>query len=88
MPRKGGDHRGSAESRRRRKQYLLDKYGNGQTCECVHCLVELTFDTVESDRIEIGGSYARANVQPACRSCNASRQRDGWISPRIRLQHA
>lgn len=47
--------------------------GNGVTVPCIHCGCELTFESVEADRIVPGGSYRRANVQPACRACNLSR---------------
>lgn len=71
--RHGGDKRGSAASRRARKAYLLAHFGNGVTCPCVWCGTALTFDTVESDRIDAGGSYRRENVIPACRGCNLDR---------------
>jgi len=40
---------------------------------CVHCGCELTYATLEADRIVPGGSYARVNVQASCRSCNIAR---------------
>jgi hypothetical protein len=75
--RHGGDHRGSAASRRARKNWMLATWGDGVTCLCVHgCGTVLTFATVEADRRDPGGSYARHNVQPACRSCNLARSDD------------
>jgi hypothetical protein len=71
--RAGGDKRGSAAQRRARKQYLLDRFGNGEVCRCIYCNCELTFATVEADRILPGGSYRRENVIPACRECNVKR---------------
>lgn len=71
--RHGGDKRGSAADRRARKNWMLSHYGNGETCNCVHCGVTLSFNTVEADRIIPGGSYRRDNVQPACRGCNLDR---------------
>jgi len=77
--RKGGDSRGSSASRRARKVWMLNHFGNGLNVNCVHCGKELDYTTVESDRIipgNLGGSYRRDNVQPACRCCNARRADD------------
>jgi hypothetical protein len=71
--RHGGDHRGSAASRRARKTWMLVTFGDGQTCPCTHCRCILDFTTVEADRKIPGGPYARWNIQPACRDCNRSR---------------
>ena len=73
MKRNGGDKRGRAADRRKRKVYLLWKYGDGETCQCVHCGKGLTFHTMEQDRIEPGGPYRRSNVQPSCTPCNKRR---------------
>lgn len=78
MGRRGGDHRGSAASRRIRKAWLLRTFGDGEKAPCSWCTILLTFTEVEADRKELGGSYARHNIQPACRGCNARRQRPGW----------
>jgi hypothetical protein len=76
--RKGGDDRGSAEDRRRRKRYLLDTWGDGTTAPCAFCKVELTYDTVTVDRFPIpgrkGGRYTRDNIRPACQPCNSEDQ--------------
>lgn len=88
MARNGGDHRGSAASRRARKLWLLGAIedrtlgwapfgGNGTTVKCaLGCGEVLTFATVEADRIIPGGSYRRENVQPACRPCNLAKSDD------------
>jgi hypothetical protein len=74
--RAGGDHRGSAASRRIRKLWMLATWGNGSECPCIFCETPLTFATVEADRIIPGASYARVNVQPACRTCNLAKSDD------------
>jgi 5-methylcytosine-specific restriction endonuclease McrA len=76
--RKGGDDRGSAVDRRRRKHYLLATYGDGATTRCAFCKIELTADTVTVDRFPIpgklGGRYTRDNIRPACGPCNSEDQ--------------
>ena len=66
------NQRGSAESRRRRKQWLLDTFGNGTIAFCSYtkCSSVLDFDTITVDRhptpgIE-GGRYVRGNIRPMC----------------------
>jgi 5-methylcytosine-specific restriction endonuclease McrA len=89
--RHGGDKRGNAASRRARKLWLLGAIedprlgwapfgGNGETVPCVFCEKSLTFATVEADRKEAGGPYARWNVQPACRPCNLARSDDDELT--------
>jgi hypothetical protein len=80
MKRNGDDKRGKAIDRRKRKLWMLWKYGDGTTAPCVHCNKGLTFETLEQDRIIPGGSYARINVQPSCRPCNI-RRGDSPITP-------
>jgi 5-methylcytosine-specific restriction endonuclease McrA len=75
-PRNGGDKRGSALDRRRRKQWLLDTFGDGTRVRCVHCRGWLTPGTVQQDRIVPGGGYNRANIQPSCERCNTARGDD------------
>ena len=69
--------RGSAAQRRRRKQWLLDEFGDGETCLCSTCPEVLTFDTITVDRYPLagrdGGRYVRGNIRPQCSLC-ASRQ--------------
>jgi len=80
MPRNGGDKRGKAKDRRRRKERMLWVHGDGTTAPCVHCSKGLTFETIEADRIIPGGSYRFDNVQPSCRDCNIARG-DSPITP-------
>lgn len=64
--------RGSAEGRRRRKQWLLDNFGDGTTAPCSFqpCDAVLTIETITVDRYPIpgcdGGTYVRSNIRPAC----------------------
>ena len=70
-----GNVRGSAEQRRRRKQFLLDRDGDGRAVDCHHCAIELTFETLTVDRIIPGcrgGTYRRDNIRPSCGFCNSS----------------
>lgn len=70
--------RGSADGRRRRKKWLLNKFGDGMTAPCAmrlspKCLVNVDFDTLWVDRYPIagrdGGRYVKGNIRPACRHC-------------------
>lgn len=80
-PRPGGEKRGNSKDRARRKMWMLEQWGDGRTCPCVHCGTTLAYATVEADRIVPGGSYRRDNVQPACRECNLARSDDeNWIA--------
>lgn len=78
--RNGGDKRGKAKDRARRKTWMLWKFGDGTTAPCVHCGHGLDFTSVEQDRIIPGGSYARTNIQPSCRPCNI-RRGDSPVTP-------
>ncbi|MFF2388938.1 hypothetical protein [Agromyces sp. NPDC058104] len=68
--------RGSAETRRRRKQWLLDEFGDGVQAQCGFdgCETMVTFETMQVDRFPIagidGGTYRRGNIRPACGPCN------------------
>lgn len=67
--------RGSSEDRRRRKQFLLDKFGDGTVAKCYRCPEILNFLTVTVDRVVPGcegGTYRRDNIRPACAPCNTS----------------
>lgn len=70
--------RGSAESRRARKTWLLVQFGNGTRARCATCPAWLTFETITVDRWPIpgceGGTYRRDNIRPMCGTCNS---RDG-----------
>jgi hypothetical protein len=66
--------RGSSYSRRRRRQWLLDTFGDGTKAKCYRCDVELTDGTITVDRIIPGcqgGRYVRGNIRPACLHCNS-----------------
>ena len=72
-PRSGGEMRGSAQDRRRRKAWLLVTYGDGETVACWRCGAPLIFGMLTVDRVVPGvdgGRYVRSNIRPACRSCN------------------
>lgn len=70
--------RGSAKSRRVRKQWVLDVFGNGRIafCSFLGCSEELTFETITIDRYPIpgceGGTYKRGNIRPMCGFHNSS----------------
>jgi 5-methylcytosine-specific restriction endonuclease McrA len=81
--RHGGDGRGGAPARRASKRRLLEIFGDGERCGCVHCGCELTLATLTRDRCEPGGSYAIANLQPACGDCNRRRSNNRNWTPNI-----
>lgn len=65
--------RGSSRDRRRRRQWLLDTFGNGVTCPCHFCGELVDDSTITVDRIvpgADGGRYTRDNIRPACSGCN------------------
>lgn len=69
--------RGSAEARRARKVWLLEKFGDGVTALCSFgCGTALTFETITVDRYPVpgchGGRYTRGNIRPACGPCNSA----------------
>nr|QOL00345.1 hypothetical protein [uncultured organism] len=70
--------RGNSYDRRRRKQWLLDTYGDGFRVKCYRfevCKRYLTWHTLTVDRIQPGcegGTYQRGNIRPACATCNSS----------------
>ncbi len=69
--------RGGAPERRKRKQWLLNVYGDGKTARCSYaCGRRLTFETLTVDRYPVpgcdGGTYRRGNIRPACEPCNSS----------------
>lgn len=76
--------RGSAKQRRARKQWLLERYGDGKyaTCQMERhskcCPGRIDFATMTVDRHPIpgceGGRYVRDNIRPAWGPCN---YRDG-----------
>lgn len=67
--------RGSSYARRARKIFLLVTFGDGYTCPCHFCGIEVDWFTITVDRIIRGidgGSYRRGNIRPACGFCNSS----------------
>lgn len=71
-----GNVTGNSEDRRRRKQWLLDTFGDGVVALCSFgCGTELTFETLTVDRFPVagceGGRYVRKNIRPACADCNS-----------------
>lgn len=80
--------RGSAASRRIRKRWLLEQFGDGETCVCSTCPVVLTFDTLTVDRYPVpgvdGGTYRRGNIRPQCAGC-ASKQGGEMSQARRRI---
>lgn len=68
------NQRGSAEGRRRRKQWLADTFGDGKGAPCHSCLEYLPLGArLEADRITpgaLGGTYRRDNIRPSCGPCN------------------
>lgn len=70
--------RGSSYDRRRRKQWLLDEWGNGTRARCWRlysdrCLGWVTLETITVDRVVMGkdgGRYTQDNIRPSCGPCN------------------
>lgn len=72
------NRRGSAESRRRRKQQLLARDGDGRKAPCWECGTFVTAETMICDRIKPGvegGGYALDNVRVHCRGCSEAQGR-------------
>lgn len=70
--------RGSAEGRRRRKQALLKRDGNGITAPCWECRVPVTAQTMIADRVIPGcrgGTYRLSNLRVHCRICSEAQGR-------------
>jgi hypothetical protein len=67
---------GNSTDRENARLHLLREFGDGMTCPCVHCGLELNETTVTRDHLypsSVGGSYRFANVVPACIGCNIER---------------
>lgn len=71
--------RGSVRVRLRRRQWLLDNYGDGTTAPCSirwdqNCAGTVDINTCTIDRWPIpgaqGGRYVEGNIRPACDYCN------------------
>lgn len=72
----GSDKRGSSYDRRRRREWLLQAFGDGERCACAHCGCDLDVETLTVDRVipgSRGGTYRRENIVPACLPCNVRR---------------
>lgn len=75
--RPGGERRGNTRDRARRRVWLLSTFDPDLGPELARCHLgtsDMCSGTVDArtltvDRIEPGGSYARDNIQPACRVC-------------------
>src|SRR5438132_5843609 len=68
--------RGNSADRAASRLKLLKEFGNGKTCSCSYCGLNLDESTVTRDKIYTareGGRYVSANLIPACLSCNQSR---------------
>jgi hypothetical protein len=66
--------RGNSRDRRRRREYLINTFGDGVTCVCSHCPTVLTIETVNVDRVTPGwkgGRYTRDNIRPSCAPCGS-----------------
>lgn len=68
--------RGGAPERRKRKQWLLNVYGNGKTAPCSYaCGRRVNRETMTVDRYPVpgcdGGTYRKGNIRPACEHCNS-----------------
>jgi 5-methylcytosine-specific restriction endonuclease McrA len=71
--------RGGSPERRRRRQWLVETFGDGEHVACFRqcspkCLYVLDVHTVSADRIvpgALGGTYRRENLQPACGPCQS-----------------
>jgi len=67
--------RGNVYDRRKRRQWMLDAFGNGKTCPCHWCKRRLR--KPQADRYprcgHMGGRYTRDNIVPSCADCNVRR---------------
>lgn len=101
--RAGGEKRGNSYDRRRRKLWLLATFDQDlgpDKCRCwldlaEGCRVELDIHTITVDRIDPGGTYARPNIQPACRVCQNTQgalitkeKREQWLQWRAEADDA
>lgn len=87
MPRgsSNGNSRGGSKERAKRRQWLVDMYGDGVKVGCFNCDEILTVDTVTADRIKpgaLGGTYRRDNIRACCNPCNMSL--GGKLSAKLR----
>lgn len=78
--------RGSAESRRARRAWIVETFGTAGLVVCYWgCGLVMLADEFEVDRLVPGcrgGRYVRGNIVPACGPCNRERgnaHRDGIL---------
>lgn len=72
---------GNSTDRARRRQQLLNEFGDGKSCPCVYCGLKIKDGTLEQDKIYTtaeGGKYRTSNLVPACGSCNKHRGDIPW----------
>jgi hypothetical protein len=72
---------GNTGDRHKRRQALLEEFGDGHTCPCVYCGLRLAEGTLEQDKIHTtaeGGRYRKSNLVPSCSSCNKQRGDIPW----------
>jgi hypothetical protein len=69
-----GNVRGNSRERARRRQWLIDTFGDGRTAACCFCGTAVDVNTVSPDRFPVlgvdGGTYRRGNIRPSCLPCN------------------
>ena len=63
--------RGNTVDRRKRRQWLLDTFGNGNTAPCWQCGKRVNRHTLVVDRKRAGGSYRRSNIRVHCWTCSS-----------------
>jgi hypothetical protein len=86
--------RGGSDDRRRRRQWLLDTYGDGTTAPCWLavpgvCTGPVNAETISVERVtpgHAGGSYRRDNIRPACSACQS--HQGGQFAEEKRRQRA
>ncbi len=67
---------GNSKDRAKRRQALINEFGDGSTCPCIYCGLKITHGTLEQDKILTtaqGGRYRLPNLVPACGECNKQR---------------
>jgi 5-methylcytosine-specific restriction endonuclease McrA len=88
--RPGGEcGRGSSKDRRNRRNKLLKVYGDSTFAPCIHCGTEVTYETLEVDKIipgSMGGRYNWANIHVSCKPCNRTRSDDTTPEEIAKLQ--
>lgn len=70
---RNSNERGNTRQRHRRRQWLLDTFGDGEKAPCVLCGVMVDNATMIVGRIIPwihGGTYAQDNIRPECALCS------------------